>query len=158
MACKIILILYINLLLSYFILKIFLKSFVSNFHASPELKFPNPTPHLERNLSLQKFNFNTYFVNFVLFLPFDAWFQLKPRTAFVKSRLWLPYLALRSLQAPLSRQYGCDFCNVWVKKCFTDCWSLFQWICWTCSRSWVASFSDFSTNRANIFCFGFKFC
>ena len=29
-------------------------------------KLSNPTPHLERNLSLQKFNFNTYFVNFVL--------------------------------------------------------------------------------------------
>ncbi len=40
-----------------------------------------PKPHLDRNLSLQKFNLNTYFLKFVRrwFPPFDAWLQLKPR-------------------------------------------------------------------------------
>ena len=50
---------------------IFFEKNVSNFHAPPELKFPNPTPHLERNLSLQKFNLNTYFIELIRcwFLP-----------------------------------------------------------------------------------------
>ena len=45
MASKIILILYINLLLSYFIERYFLKQLVSNFHASPELISPKSVAH-----------------------------------------------------------------------------------------------------------------
>ena len=120
---------YLNTLYRYilksFYLMIFFEIICFEFPSIDRAQIPNPKPHLKRNLSLQKFSFNTYFVNFVLrwFLPFDVWFQLKPRIAgFVFSTVDLcRYLLLR--------RCGCDFCKV----CFS-CASLVHlvvhYFCW----------------------------
>ena len=73
----------------FFSLMIFIEITCFEFPCVAGAQMTDPKPHLERNLSLQEFRLNTCFTEFIRcwFLPCAAWFQLKPRTAFVKSRL-----------------------------------------------------------------------